>query len=193
MINRKKYTTGAWKLKNPKDIPSNEMEIFLYITQKGKPGVIIFEGNREKPRVWSYFSTEIARKQYVERYIETVRTNLRLKNEKKEYRKNFINPLKPGDILYTNWGYDQTNVEFYQVIKTTGRKVQLRELRQIKTDRGFMSGNTRPAKDSFFSKEILNRMVMPSKGTSGGFYVKINDSVTAWLWDGKTKSYSSYA
>lgn len=30
-----------------------------------------------------------------------------------------IDGYKVGDIFYTSWGYEQTNIEFYQVVKAT--------------------------------------------------------------------------
>lgn len=31
--------------------------------------------------------------------------------------------VKAGDIFYTNWGYEQTNVEFHQVVRATAKTV----------------------------------------------------------------------
>ena len=33
--------------------------------------------------------------------------------------------IEVGDLFYTSWGYDQTNVEFYKVVRTTDHKVEL--------------------------------------------------------------------
>lgn len=35
---------------------------------------------------------------------------------------------KVGDILDSSWGYDQTNIDFYQVVKTTEHSVWLRSI-----------------------------------------------------------------
>ncbi|STO91553.1 hypothetical protein [Fluoribacter dumoffii] len=40
-------------------------------------------------------------------------------------------PLQINSILYSSWGYDQTNINFYQVIELVGNAtVVLRELAQ---------------------------------------------------------------
>lgn len=54
--------------------------------------------------------------------------------------------LVVGDIVYTCWGYDQTNTEFYVVTKRVGKTRAY--VRQIKADyeaTGFMQGRTWPA------------------------------------------------
>ena len=41
------------------------------------------------------------------------------------------NSLQIGSILYASWGYDQTNIDFYEVTKLIGRTtLELRELGQ---------------------------------------------------------------
>ena len=36
--------------------------------------------------------------------------------------------IKEGSIFYSSWGYDQTNIDFYQVVKATAKTVWLRKL-----------------------------------------------------------------
>lgn len=54
------------------------------------------------------------------------------------------NPYKVGDIVYTISGYDMTLVDFYEVVRTTACKVELRELEQTETYDGFLCGTTIP-------------------------------------------------
>lgn len=59
-------------------------------------------------------------------------TGLRRKEEQKTQRqkrlKEMKGEIKEGAILYDTWGYEQTNVEFYKVIKVKGNKVTLQEM-----------------------------------------------------------------
>lgn len=50
------------------------------------------------------------------------------KNKKKELRANMVNPFKVGEIFYDSWGYDQTNIDFYQIIEVKSRSVVIREI-----------------------------------------------------------------
>lgn len=56
-----------------------------------------------------------------------------------------------GDIYYTEWGYDQTNVDFYQVVQLKGKHTVV--LRQLEAKRGLSgasyNGLTRPIRDAY--------------------------------------------
>lgn len=54
------------------------------------------------------------------------------------------NPYKVGDIVTTTWGYSMTLVDFYEVIRTTACKVELRQLQQNEDMTGYLSGETTP-------------------------------------------------
>jgi hypothetical protein len=36
---------------------------------------------------------------------------------------------KVGDILYSSWGYDQTNIEFFKVVKVSEFSVWIQQVR----------------------------------------------------------------
>ena len=50
------------------------------------------------------------------------------------------NPFKVGDIVSTSWGYSMTIVDFYQVVRVTPCKVELRSIEQEAHYDGFLSG-----------------------------------------------------
>ena len=55
-----------------------------------------------------------------------------------------------GDIFYTSWGYDQTNIDFYQVVALKGKHTIV--LRMNKAKSGLSdswNGLTRPIRDEF--------------------------------------------
>jgi hypothetical protein len=57
----------------------------------------------------------------------------------------------PGVIFCYSWGYEQTNVEYYQVIARHGQLVTLREIgcESVPGSAGPMSDSVRPLKDAF--------------------------------------------
>jgi len=59
------------------------------------------------------------------------------------------NPVKVNDIFYSSWGYDQTNIDFYQVIKVMKKSVEIVPIHQNKEYTGPMIGETTPIKDSY--------------------------------------------
>ena len=69
----------------------------------------------------------------------------------------FRESLCTGDILYSSWGWEQTNIDFYQVIAIRGCTVRLRQLDQRITEDGYMCGTTVPLLDVFKSKTHTHR------------------------------------
>jgi hypothetical protein len=105
--------------------------------------------------------------------------------------------VKVGDIFRMSWGYDQTNVDWFQVTRTTPKGVVVREISGQETEAtGPMSSNVVAVKDSFVersmwcgetnqgsSHRIKYYQGKPSFSMKGRYYCS--------LWDGKP-TYSSW-
>ena len=58
--------------------------------------------------------------------------------------------VKIGDIFYDSWGYDQTNIDFYQVVGLRGKSsVELRAIHSLHEPDGYMSEKVRPDVGNF--------------------------------------------
>lgn len=103
-------------------------------------------------------------------------------------KKSFLHTLKVGDVLYSSWGYDQTNIDFYQIVAVpSGKSVKVQKLKAIVTESAplAMSGSSMPIIDSFEEgAPVLTKMVKP--GWNGGPWVGKSMSP----WDGQPKSCS---
>ncbi len=100
--------------------------------------------------------------------------------------------LKPGTIFCSHWGYDQTNIDFYEVVKTTKTMVYLRAISSavVGDDHGYANlvvpDATQDApRYSGDKKELLRRKV---RVYGDDVYVSINSFASASIWDGKPKS-----
>jgi len=72
-----------------------------------------------------------------------------------------VKPVSPGDIFCYSWGYDQTNVDFYQVIRCTPKSAVLRRIGQEEvpgTNNGGMSCKVRPV-PNYFANEVLTKRI----------------------------------
>ena len=59
-----------------------------------------------------------------------------------------------GDIFYSSWGYDQTNVDFFQVVDLKGKRTAVVQEINAKSELcGDWSGYTRPIRDAFKDEE----------------------------------------
>lgn len=178
-------TIGKVTLKNGIIIERNLSSIVLKITKpspRSRMGVKIL--------VHSRFRTVEQMNQHAERYINYLVTEQKNKEARKDAKKNVVNPYKVGDIFYSSWGYEQTNVEFYQVVEVKGKNIVVREVAQVRVETGFMSGTCEPIKDKFLSKETSTKRVSAyiNSGNQPQVYVK-----GLHKYDGKPKYWSAYA
>lgn len=90
--------------------------------------------------------------------------------------------VRIGDIFNTCWGYEQTNVEFYQVVSLHGTKTAgLREIAsQIVKDTGGYSARVRPVPDKFISDEVHKRRVRVRGSGFHSVSVRFNDVTNAY-------------
>lgn len=98
------------------------------------------------------------------------------------------NSLQIGSILYASWGYDQTNIDFYEVTNLIGScTLELRELGQNQiSDGSGLSGKTKPIPGNYISQPFRKRINI--RGS-----VKIDEVSRARIWSGTELYYSSYA
>lgn len=94
--------------------------------------------------------------------------------------------FKVGDILVSSWGYDQTNIDFYEVLKVTKSTVSIRELQCDITVTGFMCGNSVPLLGEYSSGEVIVKR--PKDGR-----VRLSSYAVARLWNGQPQRCSWYA
>ena len=105
-------------------------------------------------------------------------------NEYAEKSKDFI----VGAILYSSWGWEQTNIDWYIILERKGDYIIIQEIGSIKSydnnfnDRGECMPNPEIKIGEPFRKKITK-------------YASVNLASYKYcgLWDGKSKSWSSYA
>lgn len=96
--------------------------------------------------------------------------------------------IQIGDIYYSTWGYDQTNVDFYQVTAKKGCFIWLRELAQERTGTHLDQGTAKPIKNRFLPDTEIKKKVSSSEGG----YISLNSYSSAFPWDGRPVHYTSY-
>ncbi len=138
------------------------------------PAAVIFKGRQGKP-VWGPFSA--LTEEDLERSILRF-TQYRDKEwAQAQADKATDHGLVVGSILYSSWGYDQTNVDFYEVVAVTGKQVIIREIAAKQVGRDSVV----PVPGKFVGAPMRKA---PSI-YQGKPWVKINSYASAKLWDGK--------
>lgn len=126
-----------------------------------------FSGKRNKPDFHHRYKSAERRDQHIGEHFAHRRAALQRRRAELDARKNYVHDLKPGDVLDTCWGYEQTNREFFQVVAVKGKMVTLREIAQ-KTVRTYVNGGKcAPLVDQFIGEPISRR--------AGPYGVKIDN------------------
>ena len=163
---------------------------FVYVTSKGRPAAIAFHGKAAKPDWHHVFPGEAARERAVRNFFEGRKQDA---DRRAKRRAEAAKPhgLEVGHVLVASWGYDQTNIDFYQVTAIVGRcMVEVRAIGQADASTGkeaWATGKAMPALDAF-KGEPLRRRVDGQRRS-----VRIDDCRTAYVWDGRPKSWTAYA
>jgi len=168
---------------------------YIYANASGALYALAFHGKAERPD-WHYrFSNEASRETRVRNHFAHWSKIEAGQVARRAERKAWDSPYKVGDVFMRSWGYDQTNVDYYEITALIGAKmVEVRELRKARKVTGWESGQCVPLPGEY-EGEAERRMV----GSNG---IKINDYAHAHFVEpvmvGGVKTYpaarwSSYA
>lgn len=109
----------------------------------GKISVTVYVGKSAKPVV-----NALTRKQeWVDKAIADVFANAAAHKARVKARRDESNAghnFKVGDVVTNSWGYDQTNVDAYKVVKTSFAYVWLVPIGGTTDQNGFMAGQFTP-------------------------------------------------
>jgi len=119
-------------------------------------------------RLFGYkFRTEAQRDDHVKQYIAGLDKQAADKIARsmavKQAKESLPNPFVIGDIFVNSWGYDQTQVDFYQVIDITTKSVVLQAIYgdQVEGSQGHDCCRVTPVKDAFEkNSEPFTKVVM---------------------------------
>ena len=96
--------------------------------------------------------------------------------------------MQVNDILVSKWGYEQTNIDFYKVIKVTNKMVTIQKLDTIELNDETMSCWKMPldkVKEKSFRRKIHN--------FNSEEFIYINSYSIAKKWNCKKERCTSYS
>ena len=108
--------------------------------------------------------------------------------EKKERIEMARNSVIVDDIFVDSWGYEQTQVDAYQVVEKIGNAtIVLRPIacRTVEGSEGRDCQHVVPVFGAFTSEETITRRI-------GEFGIRMNSYSSAYQWDGKREFYNSW-
>jgi len=145
------------------------------------PYAIAFAGKADKP-LWHHSFRDVnGQERMIQETIKNQESRIKQKLDRREEKKNFQHGLQIGDILYASWGYDQTNIDFYEVTKLYDKAVGVREIGKKSISEGQGSDKVVAAPGKFIGPEVKK---IP-QGSGGHVYLRISDVQSASKWDGR--------
>lgn len=194
----------------PKEIEYKGYKI--EVTEKNTDSVYIKtldpKGKVVKYRTGRYSDRILVYKRSEARFIEEIESNIDFKLKRKEEmsaeraKKNAVkisDVVEVGDIFYSSWGYEQTNVDFYEVVRIDGKFVFIKEIKKDYKGTGFMSGTSKGLKGQFVDDAEIKTSIMYNSNENKVYGLRMSgnrrDHSGSYLyrWDGRPEYESSYA
>jgi hypothetical protein len=147
-----------------------------------------FQGKAIKPAFYYTFKTPEARAAYVAKWAESLRRCDEARAQRRADRRSDTHTLQVGAVLMRSWGYEQTNIDWYQVTAIVSDKmVVVRKIAgRIIPGEGIsaMSGYTTPCLHQFVGEPMRVRAGKRGVSMKHGH---------ASPWDGMPRYCSWYA
>ena len=157
------------KAEGMETVTRDGIDATVYVYEvKGRPHACMFGGKRSKPDSHYYYRSVEARDKAVEDYFDGIQASAdrkaAYKAKQKAEKEKAVESIKVGDIIVCSWGYDQTNVEFYQVVEKKGVTCKVQEIGQKVVEETQGCDYVRPNPEVKCGKPVTKRI-----NGSGGF------------------------
>lgn len=171
-----------------REFPAARMIAYCYEGKFG-PAFVVYKGRQTKAFAHFYYPTSAQRDTALLCIVEREAAAVQVSAKNAAAR---VHGLTVGDVLYESYGYEQTNVNFYQVVRVPSAiSVVVIAIAKdtIEHKDLAMTGTVTPKIDCFAAggKEHMRRAV--DAGIVNGF----SGSGCLKKWDGKPKRVSFYA
>lgn len=97
-----------------------------------------------------------------------------------------------GDILVSSWGYEQTNIDFYRVLKVTKASVVVARLSSNTVRADWGSGKKTPGSEVIGAPKTHRFNLRKTWDNKDSYSIKLNSYAYASLWDGSAQSFTDY-
>lgn len=145
-----------------------DLDATVYRYQRsGKLLALGFIAKQSKPAFHFSFRSDAQREEHIAKFLLARASSIAFKATQAAERKAFVPSLKVGDVLRCSWGYDQTNVDFYEVVGVSGKSVIIREIAQTKksTYAGGFAGQCLPVPGEYVG-EPMRKIVTRGNGVN---------------------------
>lgn len=146
---------------------------YLYARKDGYPAAVVFAGRRQKPD-WQYRFTDAGRRaRRIGEYFAAIEAQEASKAARAAEQVAKGRGVEVGDVLRSSWGYEQTNIDYFEVVGLVGKSmVEIRKIAAESEGTDWMQGKSVPAPGQYIG-EAMRRVAKDGR-------VKIDDVRSAW-------------
>jgi len=146
------------------------VEVYFFDDSRTAKG---FAGKRAKPDFYIKFGSTERREEYVNKWLDGLRKSMEDKIARRSARKEWQHSLKVGDIFKASWGYEQTNIDYYEVVAVKGKAVEVLELAQQTTETGWLQGDCVPVPGSYATEPDYDSPESKAHHEKTGGYLRV--------------------
>jgi hypothetical protein len=161
------------------------MVAYVYTLTPTKAVIKAFKGKSLKPYYFYSIKPEALPKKLEQLFKD--HESIKSFRAEQKAKANAPHKFQEGHILRSSWGYDQTNIDSYQVTAVLGpHMIEIRPIasQNVSSDGPSMTGKCVPAPDAFTGAAMRKRV------SYGGVSV---GCARASLWDGRIDNWTAYA
>ena len=118
-----------------------------------------FIGKAGKPALFYSFKSQAEIDRHVEGLIASRVSSLAYKAQRKAEARAPVS-VAVGDIFRAMWGYEQTNIDYYEVTRVIGAAtVELRQIASEREEDGYMTGRCVPCPGEYVGEPTIKRVL----------------------------------
>ncbi len=115
--------------------------------------------------------------------------------------------VKVGDVFVESWGYDQTNIDYYEVVrlmpqsvelihipaKTTGEGTSLRLIPDVGARHEVRKFNGQPDMSKRWGRTFIKRVYWSGADDDGSPAIRVTSFSSGYLWNGESSHFDTIA
>jgi hypothetical protein len=161
-------------------IDHKELGITVYTRDGETLGGMCFVGKAIKPTWFYRFKSVEQRNKEIEQTFARVQSKLDRKAQEKAKKSEAMqnHGVVVGDVFRCSWGYDQTNIDYYEVISITGKTATICRIGCLSEETGFLQGQSVPQLGAFIGKP--KKKLIQKRSVDSEAYLTMNSYSTAF-------------
>jgi len=161
-------------------IDHKELGITVYTRDGETLGGMCFVGKAIKPTWFYRFKSVEQRNKEIEQTFARVQSKVDRKAQEKAKKVDAManHGVVVGDVFRCSWGYDQTNIDYYEVISITGKTATICRIGCLSENTGWLQGDSVPQLGAFIGKP--KKKLIQKRSVDSEAYLTMNSFSTAF-------------